>query len=214
MQTSTFERDPWLDSLGEDPIRTFEAWFKEAAAAGIMQPEAMTLATCTADGRPSARLVLMKGIRNGAFQFFTNFESRKSAELSTNPRASLVFFWEKLEREIRIEGDVSRITRQENEEYFKTRPRISQIGAWASRQSKELRGREDLLSRYREMEELFQGKDVPCPENWGGYAVMPHTIEFWQGRPGRLHDRGLFRRQDLGAASSTSGKWTKVRLSP
>lgn len=202
--------DADLKKLGDDPIALFDEWFKEASALGLKHPDAMTLATCGEGGRPSARVVLLKGVRDGDFYFFTNYDSRKGQELASNGQASLVFYWEPLEREVRVEGRAERVSRAESEEYFATRPRESQLGAWASRQSAVLSGgRDELLARYREYDELFLGKEVPCPPHWGGYRVVPGAIEFWQGQPGRLHDRYLFTREGaLGA------QWRAVRLAP
>lgn len=178
-----------------DPIALFREWYQAAERAGIFMPEAMTLATATPDGRPSARTVLLKGFDARGFVFFTNYGSRKARELTENPRAALCFHWAVLERQVRIEGTVTRTTVEESEAYFRTRPRGSRIGAWASRQSEELDSRETLEARVRELDAKYPGENVPLPEFWGGFRVAPERIEFWQGRLNRLHDRLLYTRQ-------------------
>ncbi len=193
-------------SVGRDPLRLFGEWFREAGEAGLYLPESMTLATATPDGRPSARLVLLKGHDERGFVFFTNYDSRKGAEIDANPRAALAFHWPILQRQVRVEGSVEKISAEESFAYFRTRPRGSRIGAWASRQSATLPSRAELLERVEEFRMRFDGQDVPLPPFWGGYRVVPERIEFWQGRADRLHDRFLFERVADG--------WTTRRLSP
>lgn len=189
-----------------NPIELFGAWFLEAQKSGLLLPEAATLATCTKDAVPSARLVLLKDFDHEGFVFYTNYGSRKAAELEQNPRAALVFYWPVLQRQVRIEGGVTRVPEAQSEIYFSSRPRGSQIGAWASRQSEILSDRSKLETRYRELEAEYKDNDIPLPEFWGGYRVSPYCIEFWQGRADRLHDRLRF---DLDGAG-----WTSKRLYP
>jgi pyridoxamine 5'-phosphate oxidase len=170
-------------------------------------PEAMTLATCGADRQPQARVVLLKDYDERGFTFYTNYRSDKARELEENPNAVLNFWWAPLERQIRIVGKTERVTSEESQAYFATRPRDSQIGAWASDQSCGVESREMLETRMHEIEQQYDGKDVPCPSHWGGYRVIPEKIEFWQGRPGRLHDRLLYERRD-------DGRWSVTRLCP
>lgn len=191
---------------GLDPIQLFGQWFEAARKAGILLPEAMTLATASADGAPSARMVLLKGFGEDGFEFYTNLGSRKADELTANPRAALCFHWGVLQRQVRVEGDVTLLNRQASAAYFRTRPRGSQIGAWASRQSRPLEERELLARRVREIEKRFEGGDVPLPDFWGGFRLDPRRIEFWQGRADRLHDRLLFQREEDG--------WSSRRLHP
>ncbi len=192
--------------LDPDPIKQFQLWFAEAQAAGIPEPTAMVLATADREGRPSARTVLLKDVDQRGFVFYTNYESRKGKELKENPRAALVFNWLQLRRQVCIEGSVSRVSREESEAYFKTRPRGHQLGAWASRQSSVVSGREELDRRLAALEVQYQGKEIPLPPYWGGYRVTPERIEFWQGRANRMHDRLLYRRQKDG--------WVLERLAP
>lgn len=190
----------------EDPIPLFQTWFAAAERAGIFLPEAAALGTATPDGAPSVRVVLLKGVDQRGFTFFTNYDSRKGAELAANPRAALTFHWAILERQVRVEGTVERLSEAESFDYFRTRPRGSRIGAWASRQSAVLEDRGDLERAVREVEQRYPGGDVPLPPFWGGYRVVPSAIEFWQGRVNRLHDRLLFERSPSG--------WTSRRLYP
>lgn len=189
---------PWL--------KTWTTWFDDARKAGIHNAEAMTLATTTARGIPAARIVLFKGMVRGGFAFYTNYGSRKAQELDSHPRAALVFHWDPLERQIRIEGRVTRCTPAESDKYFATRERGSQIGAWASHQSSEITGRRQLERQVAEVEKRFAGQIVPRPEFWGGYRVVPTRIEFWQGGEHRLHDRTVY--------ALKAGKWKKTLLSP
>ena len=200
------------DTLNEsavhgDPIPQFRAWFDEVLEAGILEPNAMVLATVSPKGRPSARVVLLKGFDDRGFTFFTNYESRKGRELEDNPFAALVFFWADLERQVRVEGRVERVSESESDAYFASRPRGARLGAWASRQSEVVPGREELEDRLLELERRYPDGEIPRPPLWGGYRVIPDAIEFWQGRPNRLHDRLLYRRQE-------GGSWRIERLSP
>lgn len=194
-----------LLQISEDPIYGFTAWFNEAVGEGVAEPTAMTLATCV-ENKPSARIVLFKGIFAGGFMFVTNYDSRKSKELALNPQAALVFHWQPMGRQVRIEGKVQKLSRADSEKYFASRPRGSQIGAWSSPQSKVISDREDLLAEIREIEKRFEGKDVPCPPNWGGWVVVPEMIEFWEERAFRVHERLRFTRLPSG--------WKKERLAP
>jgi pyridoxamine 5'-phosphate oxidase len=188
-----------------DPIRQFKRWWDEALAAEVQEANAMTLATANSAGRPAARTVLLKGFDEHGFVFFTNYESRKGEELNTNPFAALLFFWRELERQVRIEGPVARVADAESDTYFRSRPLASRIGAWASPQSKVISGRAWLLARAAEMG-LRHGPSPARPPYWGGYRVQPTSLEFWQGRPSRLHDRLLYTREN--------GAWNRARLAP
>jgi pyridoxamine 5'-phosphate oxidase len=189
----------------EDPFVLLRDWLAQARTSALREPWAMTLATSTADGKPSARTVLLKEIDDGLV-FFTSYESRKSHELISNPLASLLFHWDSLARQIRIEGAVVKVSALESAKYFATRPRKSQLGAWASRQSSVINGREELESAVKRYEKEFSGGEVPLPPHWGGFRLIPQQIEFWQGRESRLHDRLRYVR------SGTA--WTIVRLAP
>jgi pyridoxamine 5'-phosphate oxidase len=191
---------------GEDPLPLFHRWFTEAKRAGIYLPESMALATATSDGKPSVRMVLLKGYDEKGFVFFTNYESRKARELDANPEATLAFHWAILQRQIRMEGKVERVSQADSEAYFRSRPRGSQIGAWASDQSAPLEARKGLEKRVRELEDKFKGKEVPLPPFWGGYRLNPRSAEFWQGRADRLHDRIKYVKEGSG--------WSRTRLYP
>jgi pyridoxamine 5'-phosphate oxidase len=195
------------DDVDPDAIRQFERWFDEATKTEVPEPNAMTLATTTPDGRPSARIVLLRGVDDRGFAFFTNYDSRKGRELDANPFAALVFFWHELERQVRVEGSVHRVSADESDYYFHSRPASSRIGAWASPQSEVIESRELLENRCRELEKGFEDGAIPRPSNWGGFRLVPETIEFWQGRPSRLHDR-------LRYSVSKQGGWTIDRLAP
>jgi pyridoxamine 5'-phosphate oxidase len=189
-----------------DPLVEFDHWFTQAREAKVPEPNAMTLATATRDGVPSARIVLLKGYDERGFVFFTDYRSQKGAELEENPQASLVFFWAELERQVRITGPVSVVSREESEAYFRTRPRTSRLSAWASHQSQVIRGRKVLDDEAKQMDRRYPD-DVPLPPYWGGFRVTPETIEFWQGRESRLHDRLRYLRKK-------GGGWNLERLSP
>ena len=197
-----------ITDLGENPFVQFHHWFQDALKAGVREPNAMTLATCTPEGRPSARIVLLKGYGEDGFTFFTNYESRKGKELSLNPYAALVFLWLDLHRQIRIEGCVEKMDDRESEAYFQSRPRGSQLGAWASPQSQVLSGRKVLEEKVKLMEKQFEGiQKLPLPSFWGGYVLKPDVVEFWQGQTSRLHDR-------LRYVLQPEGEWEIERLAP
>lgn len=193
--------------LHSDPLQQFGAWFAAALAADIRDVNAMTLATATPDGKPSARIVLLKGFDEHGFAFFTNYDSAKGQELEANPHAALVFYWTQLERQVRISGPVERTSREDSAAYFHSRPPGSRLGAWVSRQSEVIDARQVLDTRLAEMTERFEDGDVPLPPHWGGYRVKPDQFEFWQGRPNRLHDRFRYSRQ-------ANGTWLIDRLAP
>ncbi len=193
--------------LEPDPIKQFAIWFGEAAAAEIRDVNAMSLATATPDGVPAVRIVLLKGISDRGFVFFTNYLSDKGRELEANPRAALALFWVQLERQVRISGTVEKTSDEESDEYFQTRPLGSQLGAWASSQSQVIADRAALEAQLAEVTQRFAGGNIPLPANWGGYRVAPEVIEFWQGRTNRLHDRFRYARQ-------SDSSWLIERLSP
>jgi pyridoxamine 5'-phosphate oxidase len=194
-------------SIAADPLEQFGRWMQDAIDAGLPEPNAMVVATATPDGIPSARTVLLKGVDERGFAFFTNFGSRKGVELAANPRAALVFPWHALERQVRVTGPVSVVDRAEAADYFRSRPLASRLGAWASPQSQVIGGRADLDARLAEVTGRWpDGDDVPLPDFWGGYRVVPQEVEFWAGREGRLHDRLRYRR--------TPGAWLLERLGP
>jgi pyridoxamine 5'-phosphate oxidase len=192
--------------LDVNPIQQFQKWFRQALDAQLPEPTAMTLATADQKGRPSARIVLLKGLDERGFIFFTNYESRKGRELAENPNASLVFYWAELERQVRVSGTAGRISREESENYFKSRPRGHRLGAWVSTQSEVISNRAVLETRLEEFEQKYPG-DVPLPPYWGGYVLSPVEIEFWQGRPNRLHDRFRYARRP-------DDTWLLERLAP
>lgn len=190
-----------------NPIRLFQVWFDEAVSRELPMAEAMTLCTSSGDGKPTGRMVLLKGLDEAGFVFYTNYRSRKARELDANPFAALVFYWEPFERQVRVEGKVARISADESDNYFQTRPRESQLGAIASPQSDVIESRELLEQRFRELEEEYRDRTIARPDHWGGYRLVPDRIEFWKGRPGRLHDRLLYELQ-------ADGSWRRSRLAP
>lgn len=195
------------NSTKGDPIKQFEQWFNEALEAKLHEPNAMTLSTATVNGKPSARIVLLKGFHTGGFIFFTNYLSRKGKEIAKNPQGALTFFWGGLERQVRIEGTIEKVSKEESEKYFHSRPKGSQVGAVVSPQSQEIESRELLEQKWNELEAEYSNKEVPKPSYWGGYILNPQVVEFWQGRPSRMHDRILYKKTD-------KKTWKKVRLAP
>lgn len=193
--------------IQDNPFRQFEKWFAEAQASGIDEVNAMALATSTLSGKPSVRIVLLKGFDDRGFLFFTNYRSRKGEELLSNPWAGLTFFWKEIERQVRVEGKVSTVSREESVAYFRSRPRESQLGALCSAQSKPVGSRQEMLDRYRELEAMYREQEIPFPDAWGGFLLAPESFEFWQGRPSRMHDRILYSR-------APAGLWKTSRLYP
>ena len=209
---ATIRKDYRLQSLSEEdvdtnPIKQFEKWFQQALASGIEEPNAMTLATSTTDGKPSARIVLLKGIKDNGFVFFTNYESKKGKQIHDNPFAGIVFFWKELERQVTIQGEIKKVGGQESDEYFASRPLESRIGAWSSPQSQVIENREVLEKNVAYYSDKYQSQNIPRPSHWGGYILMPTLIEFWQGGAGRLHDR-------LQYSIDATNSWIIKRLAP
>ena len=199
-----------LPDLADDPIEMFERWLGQAVVAGVHEPNAMVLSTATPDGRPSSRMLLLKGVGPDGLVFYTNRGSRKGEELAANPRCALLFPWHLLERQVRVEGTAEDLDRARVEAYFRSRPRAAQLGAWASAQSRPVASRAELAASYARVQERFGAEDddgeIPVPPEWGGYRVVPEVVEFWQGRPGRMHDRLVYRRHGAG--------WVIERLAP
>ncbi len=194
------------DHLADDPLTMFDRWYGDAERADLYEPNAMVVSTVAADGSPAARMVLLKRLTAAGFVFFTNLASRKGTELAGNDRCALLFPWHPLERQVRVDGVASVLPRADVEAYFATRPRGAQLGAHASHQSRPVAGRAELMAAYDEVSARFEGREVPVPDDWGGYLVVPEAVEFWQGRPGRMHDRLVYR--------SEPGGWRVERLAP
>jgi len=211
MDIASIRKDYSLKSLeisdvDTDPLTQFHNWFKEAVEAEALEVNAMTLATLSPDGFPNGRIVLLKELDKG-FVFFTNYQSEKGREIEANPNASLTFFWPELERQVRVKGQIEKVSSNESDDYFFSRPEGSQIGAWASPQSKEIKSRQILEKNIEELKERFKSEKISRPPHWGGYRLMPSQIEFWQGRPSRLHDRIAYYKED-------DGNWNRKRLAP
>lgn len=200
------DKELTLESVGSDPFILFEKWFDEAVGAEALDPNAMDIATVNAEGRPSVRIVYMRDISSKGLVFYTNFKSKKALDLAQNPFISANFFWVELDRQIRFSGKIVKVSSSLSDDYFSNRPRESQIGAWASNQSNPIESRDVLLNRFKEIEEKYKDKDVPRPPYWGGFLLQPEEIEFWQGRPMRLHDRIVFYKEQ--------NEWLKKRLAP
>ncbi|MEO7350288.1 MAG: pyridoxamine 5'-phosphate oxidase [Marmoricola sp.] len=202
--------DQGLDvpDLAPDPISMFRRWLDDTVQSGLHEPNAMVVTTVSAEGRPSARMVLLKSVDVRGFVFYTNYDSRKGGEIDANPAVALLFPWHDLQRQVRVEGTAERVSLEESEAYFSSRPRDSQLGAWASPQSREVASRSELDELYEEVEERFEDSvGVPVPPQWGGFRVRPEVVEFWQGRKGRMHDRLVYRRED-------GDHWSTARLAP
>ena len=192
--------------VNQSPFLQFEKWFKEAVDSKVNEPNAMTVATVSSSGQPGARILLMRNFNENGFVFYTNYTSRKGENIADNPKAALLFFWPELERQVRIEGTLTKQTAEESDRYFYSRPRTSKLGAWTSEQSKIIAGRSVLDEEYKKLSEKYPGEDVPRPGYWGGYVLNPHSMEFWQGRPSRLHDRILY--------TLENNSWKISRLAP
>lgn len=192
-------------AVSKDPFKQFEKWFNEVLRSGFLEPNAMTLATADKAGKPSIRIVLLKGFDDKGFTFYSNYKSKKGKELETNPQASLLFYWDKLERQVRIEGKAVKVTQEESDKYFQTRPYKSRVGAWASKQSTVIESRNVIVKEFLKYMVKFR-THVPLPQDWGGYRIIPDSFEFWQGRPNRLHDRIKYTR--------TKSTWKIERLAP
>jgi pyridoxamine 5'-phosphate oxidase len=195
-----------MENLAADPLVQFEAWWKDAVSSHEPQPDAIALATSSRDGRPSLRMVLFKGMLRNAFSFYTNYESPKARELIDNPQAAIVFYWQTLQRQVRVSGSVEKTTEAESRQYFQTRPRGSQLAAATSEQSRPVASRADLEHKYEELEKKFAGQEVVCPASWGGFRLVPQTVEFWIGKPNRLHERHLYEKSQNG--------WNKKLIQP
>ena len=193
--------------LDNDPIKQFNKWYKEALSFNVLEVDAMTLATSTQDGRPSSRIVLLKGATKNGFIFFTNYQSRKGLEIAQNPFGAINIFWKEIKQQVRIEGIIERIDGEFSDKYFSSRPRGSQIGAWASPQSNKIANREILNQRAKDLEKKFKDREIPRPKQWGGYSLIPELVEFWQYRQNRLHDRIQY-------TLNKNGKWLMERLAP
>lgn len=192
--------------LPENPVELFRKWFEEAVESEVIEPNAMALATVTGAETPNVRMVLLKGLTDHSISFYTNYESQKAKDLDAYPVAACTIWWAELERQVRISGKVEKLTAAQSDDYFRSRPRESQISAWASSQSRPVANRKELETNFREIEEKYEGEEIPRPDDWGGYKIIFETIEFWQGRPGRLHDRILYQQ--------AAGKWNRQRLAP
>jgi pyridoxamine 5'-phosphate oxidase len=193
--------------MASDPVQQFDIWFQQAMVAQVPEPNAMTLATADASGRPSARMVLLKGLDSSGFTFFTNYNSHKASDLTENPQAALVFYWHELERQVRVEGKVKRLKSKDSDEYYNSRPLDSRLGAWASPQSQTIAGRDILEQQFDNLKLLYANQSPPRPDFWGGYCIVPDTIEFWQGRTSRMHDRIQYKK-------NSRGVWKISRLAP